>query len=369
MHMARETWRGNLSAAPFPQVIFRIWEKRDTGRLTVEGEDFPTWLYFIRGDAAITEGSFSPEGFLKRLLSIKALSPSQAEDCASFARHNSLTYPRSLIERGLIPPSRVWEWLAEFWMEELFAVFDWTAANLTFESGATLGEEQVYALVPTPVLVLRGIRQMKKAEWIGAWLPAETEAIQLLSPVHADRLHLAPHEKHVLGLLRATPRLADLYARSQAGKRETHKAVFAFLTLGLAGLSAAANQTRPSPELTSAGLEKIWSDFNDKCSYIYRYISKEIGPVGLSVLEKSLEDIRLRLAPPFQGLELRSDGRIEFSPFPLMSLALFTEDSRRQFIRVLNEILTAEVLAVKKTLGNAHEAGVIKSLEKIGEAS
>jgi hypothetical protein len=36
---------------------------------------------------------------------------------------------------------------------------------------------------------------------------------------------------------------------------------------------------------------------------------------------------------------------------------------------VLNEILTAEVLAVKKALGNAHEAGVIKSLERIGESS
>jgi hypothetical protein len=50
-----------------------------------------------------------------------------------------------------------------------------------------------------------------------------------------------------------------------------------------------------------------------------------------------------------------------------MSLTLFTEESRKQFIRVLNEILMAEVLAVKKALGNAHEAGVVKSLEKIGE--
>jgi hypothetical protein len=137
--------------------------------------------------------------------------------------------------------------------------------------------------------------------------------------------------------------------------------------LGLAALSPSPAPAKPTPELSSAGLEKIWADFNDKCAYIYRYISKEIGPVGLSVLEKSLEDVRLRLTPPFQGLELRPDGRVEFSPFPLMSLTLFTEESRKQFIRVLNEILMAEVLAVKKALGNAHEAGVVKSLEKIGE--
>jgi hypothetical protein len=366
--MGEEIWRGNLTATSFPQVLFRVWEKRDSGRLLVQSKDTERSVYFIRGDLALAEGSFSGEGFLKKLLFGHALTALQAEECAGFARENNVSYPRAVIERGIIPPFRVWELLAEFWMEELFAVFDWTRADITFDPGMTVSEAQVYALVPTPAIVLKGIRRMKKPDLIGNFLPAETVAVQLLSPAHADHLHLAPHEKHVLGILRETSLLSDLYAQSQAGKWETQKAVFAFLTLGLAGISATPNQAKPSPELSSAGLEKIWNDFNDKCSYIYRYISKEIGPVGLSVLEKSLEDVRTRLAPPFQGLELRADGRVEFSPFPLMSLTLFTEESRKQFIRVLNEILTAEVLAVKKTLGNAHEAGVVKSLERIGES-
>ncbi|OGD31605.1 MAG: hypothetical protein A2V45_14490 [Candidatus Aminicenantes bacterium RBG_19FT_COMBO_58_17] len=365
--MAEETWRGDLTTTSFPQVIFRIWEKRDSGRLLVRSEEAERSLCFINGDLALAEGLFSGEGFLKKLLSVHALTALQAEECAGYARENTVSYPRAIIERGIIPPSRVWESLADFWMEELFAVFDWTRADLTFDPDSTVPDAHIYALVPTPAIVLRGIRRMKKIDLIGAFLPAETESLQLLSPAHADHLHLAPHEKHVLGMLRVTPRLGDLYAQSQAGKRETQKAVFAFLTLGLAGLAPTPNPAKPAPELSSAGLERIWIDFNDKCSYIYRYISKEIGPVGLSVLEKSLEDIRARLAPPFQGLELRADGRVEFSPFPLMSLNLFTEETRKYFIRVLNEILTAEVLAVKKTLGNAHEAGVVKSLERIGE--
>jgi hypothetical protein len=365
--VSEETWRGNLSATPFPQVVFRIWEKRDSGWLTARNEGKSAAHYFIKGDLALAEGSYPAEGFLKRLLSARVLTAVQADDCSSFARERCLSYPRALVERDIASASRVWEMLAEYWMEELFAIFDWSGGELSFDPGTALPEAQVYGVIPTPALVLRGIRRMKDPDLIATYLPAETEALQLFSPGHADRLHLAPHEQHVLNLLRATPRLSDLYAQSQAGKRETQKAVFAFLILGLAGLSPTPAPSKPSPELTSTGLEKIWSDFNDKCAYIYRYISKEIGPVGLSVLEKSLEDIRSRLAPPFQGLELRADGRVEFTPFPLMSLTLFTEESRKQFIRVLNEILTAEVLAVKKTLGNAHEAGVVKSLERIGE--
>jgi hypothetical protein len=365
--MAEEIRRGSLTATSFPQVVFRVWEKRESGRLTAENEEAGRSLHFIGGDLALTEGSFSGEGFLKWLLSQRALTAVRAEEGAVFARENNVSYPRALVEREIMPPARVWEALVEFWREDLFALFDWTQADLTFDPGSDVPDAHIYALVSTPAFVLSGIRRMKRLDLIGDLLPAESESLQLLSPAHADHLHLAPHEKHVLGILRSTSRLADLYAQSQAGKKETQKAVFAFLTLGLAGLSPAPNTAKPPPELSTAGLEKIWTEFNDKCSYIYRYISKEIGPVGLSVLEKSLEDIRARLSPPFQGLRLRADGRIEFSPFPLMSLNLFTEETRKSFIRVLNEILAGEVLAVKKALGDAHEAGVIKSLERIGE--
>jgi len=365
--MAEENWRGNLSTVSFPQLLFRTWEKRDSGRLAIRAEEGERSVHFINGDLALAEGSYSGEGFLKRLLSLRALTPFQAEECSGPPGDNNKSCLRALIERGIVSPSRVWESLADYWMEELFEVFDWNGAELAFVPGSTLREAQIYALFPTPAVVLRGIRRMKRTDRIREFLPPDTEALQLLSPAYADHLHLAPHENYVLGILRANPRLSDVYAQSQLGRWETQKILFAFLTLGLAALSPTPAPAKPTPELSSAGLEKIWADFNDKCAYIYRYISKEIGPVGLSVLEKSLEDVRLRLTPPFQGLELRSDGRVEFSPFPLMSLTLFTEESRKQFIRVLNEILMAEVLAVKKTLGNAHEAGVVKSLEKIGE--
>jgi hypothetical protein len=365
--MADETWRSDLTTISLPQLLFRTWEKSDSGRLTIQNGEDKRSVFFIKGDLALAEGSFSGEGFLKRLLSLRALTPIQAEECAAPPGEKNPSCLRALIERGIISPARLWESLAEYWMEELFAVFDWAGAELVFDPNSTLREAQVYALFPTPAVVLRGIRRMKRTDRIREFLPPDTEALQLLSPAHADHLHLAPHENYVLGILRANPRLSDVYAQSQVGRWETQKTLFAFLTLGLAALSPTPAPAKPAPELSSAGLEKIWADFNDKCAYIYRYISKEIGPVGLSVLEKSLEDVRLRLTPPFQGLELRSDGRVEFSPFPLMSLTLFTEESRKQFIRVLNEILMAEVLAVKKTLGNAHEAGVVRSLEKIGE--
>jgi hypothetical protein len=208
---------------------------------------------------------------------------------------------------------------------------------------------------------------MKNHDLIASFLPAAAEAVEILSPDHAGLLHLAPHESYVRGLLQRHTGLAELCDLSLLGPQETRKVLFALFSLGLAGPASPRPRAKPTPELSAAGLEKIWGEFSDKCAYIHRYISKEIGPVASSVLEKALDDVRPRLGPPLHGLELRADGRVEFTPFPLMSLNLFTEETRKHFVRVLNEILVAEVLAVKKTLGNAHEAAVVKSLEKIGE--
>jgi hypothetical protein len=369
MDMPEETWRGNLAATPLPQILFRIWEKRESGRLRIQGDGIEKSICLVKGDPALVEGYYSGVLFLKNLLSSRTLTALQADECESYARETKTSYPRVLIEREIIPSSRVWESLAQFWLEELFALFDWPRADLTFDPGLTVSESRIYATFPAPKIIMQGIRRMKNSSLIEESLPPETESLQLLSPAHSDHLQLEPLEKHVLGILRKSPRLGDLYALSQAGKRETQKTVFAFLSLGLAGHFPASGPTKTPPELSSSGLEKIWSGFNDKCAFIHKYISKEIGPVGQSVLEKALEEVRVRLAPPYRGLELRADGRVEFDSFPVMSLTQCNEETRKNFIRLLNEVLVAEVLAVKRALGNAHEAAVVRNLEKIGEPS
>ncbi|MGZ7046046.1 MAG: hypothetical protein ACXVJK_06960, partial [Candidatus Aminicenantales bacterium] len=116
-----------------------------------------------------------------------------------------------------------------------------------------------------------------------------------------------------------------------------------------------------------ADMDKLFGVFNAKCSFIFKYISKEIGPVALSVIGNSLDDIRNRLDPAFQGLELKADGRIELKSFLKTNMNLIGDESRRNLLRSMDEILVAEVLAVKRTLGAGHESALVKGLERIGE--
>jgi hypothetical protein len=367
--MIEDIWRGQLAETPLPLLLFHFWERRKSGTLHLRGEAGERDFLIARGEQAFAEGFFSEDAFQKRLLAARVLGVLQMEECTNYAHEHGLSLPRALIEREALGPERVFELVIESRLDECLPVFDWPQGNFVFEPGGEVRAGRIFAVVPTLEFILRGIRRMKNFIQIEACLPPETEAVQVLSPGYASHIPLAPPERHILRLLHDSPKLRDLYAESQVGKREAQRAVWALLALGLAGSPQSQGRVKPPTEVVSSGLERIWGDFNDKCSYIFRYISKEIGPVALNVLEKALDEVRPRLTPPLQSLELRDDGRVELKPFPLVALNAPHPEGRGNLIGILNEILVAEVLAVKKTLGNEHEASVVKSLEKIGESS
>lgn len=115
--------------------------------------------------------------------------------------------------------------------------------------------------------------------------------------------------------------------------------------------------------------DKILDAFNDKFSYIYKYISKELGPVAFNVVEKCLEETKSHLSSLFQEIKFDREGRIEMNSILKANITYASQETKMSLIKDLNEILVAEVLAVKKNLGDDHESLLVKNLEKIGEES
>ena len=127
------------------------------------------------------------------------------------------------------------------------------------------------------------------------------------------------------------------------------------------------NRDHISPEIPKSEIYRILELFNEKCSFIFKYISKEIGPVALNILEKCLEDAKPSLSPIFEKARLGPDGRVETNSIRKGGISLSREEFKVQVLNGLNDILVAEVLAVKRTLGNEHESSLVNHLKKIGE--
>ncbi|HYA48153.1 MAG TPA: hypothetical protein VEG35_00520, partial [Burkholderiales bacterium] len=317
---------------------------------------------------AVERDSFPAPDFLRSLLTSGAadlISLGRAEESA---QETGFPVLRSILELDILPPARLWALLEEFVKAEAVSLFDNEEGGFEFTARPSLSGPAYIRGLSVPRLLIEGGRQMANHGLIGRHLPAETETVLGLRPPLLDRLELEPHEHYLLGLLDTPRTLAELLESSDLGTRETRRTLFIFLCLGLAGTRAPKPKTARLPaEMSLAEVEKTFAVFNAKCSYIFKYISKEIGPVALSIIRNSLEDVRTRLDPVFQGLELKPDGRIEVKTFLKTNMNLVGDESRRSLLRSMDEILVAEVLAVKRTLGPGHESALVRSLEKVGE--
>jgi hypothetical protein len=355
--MSEALRRGDLSHIPFPKVLAEIWREELSGSLIVRGSDGPKTFLFEKGALAVPREGFPEKEFLRFLLTsgeADLISLARAEE---YAQQKGVSAVRSLVELPLFGPRRVWDLLEAFVKEEVCSLFEKAKGDFEFKPRAA----------PPGASYIRDISVPGGLDILAAQLPAETETIQRLSPHLLELLDLAPHERYLLEALDSAKTLGEIYEASDLGKRETQRILFVFLCLGLAGPRPPKPKTGRIPaEMSLADMDKLFGIFNAKCSAIFKYISKEIGPVALSLVRNSLDDIRGRLDPAFQGFELKEDGRIELKSFLKTSMNLVGDDTRRSFLRSMDEILVAEVLAVKRTLGSGHESALVKSLEKIG---
>jgi hypothetical protein len=369
MSMDEALRHGNLSKTPFQSVLAEIWREELSGTLTVRGVGGPKSFVFENGLLIIDHASLAEKDFLKALLTSGATDLISLAQSEEYAERNGVSIVRALLEIPLVEPARLWALLEGYGKEEVYSLFDREEGEFEFGPlGTARGPALISLLVPN--LILEGARRMTKESVIARLLPPEGETIQSLEPYFLDLLDLLPHEKYFLGLLESPRTLAEIDGSSDLGKRESRRTLAVFLCLGLAGTRPARPKTGKLPtEMSLADMDKVFGIFNAKCSYIFRYISKEIGPVALSVIGNSLEDVRSRLDPAFKGLELKADGRIELTSLLKTSMNLIGDENRRGLLRSMDEILVAEVLAVKRTLGSGHESALVRSMERIGETS
>lgn len=350
--------KGNFRQTPFAALLATLWREKGSGSLSITTSAASLTLAFRKGDITVTPASFEAFDFLGWLIQKKVLS---AKDRLQAEQDKSPL--QVLIEGKGLRADQAWELLESYILEKLYPLFDWGEAEFAFRPGEDESSGLLFR-ISTPTLLREGISRADSTERLQSYLPPEDVEIRLRSPVLLDRFSLTSPEKYVLELFKNRACLKDIYTASMLGRKATQKMITAFLLLDWVAPSESGTAETSSFNLSPLDLTKLLADFNERCSFIYKYISKEIGPVALNVLEKCLEETKAHLPPVFAPVRLGRDGRINTRPLIKNSLLLSTAESQQDLLRGLNEILVAEVLAVKKTLGDEHESQLVKSLRK-----
>jgi hypothetical protein len=350
----------------FPQILFSVWKSKITGRLLIKNDSTEKALTFKNGNLAIEKDNFEEKAFLRYLLKKKILDNPSAKKCEARTVKKKTSLLAVILDLGILSPQHLWKNMELFAKQELFPLFDLSPLASSLFSEKTPSNTAILFTISTLSLIREGIYQMKNIKLIDVLIPKEAEDFQKLTPDHMDQIDLKPYEKHLIHTAGEKSDLQSLISKSTLGEKYTKKALLTLFCLGIFGPSPMATPNKPLQEFSATELQKILDTFNAKCSYIYKSVSKELGPVALNLMEKSIEDIKPHLSQHFQKIQLGIDGKIDLQSVLKFNIIMSDRDTIQLIIKSLNEILAAEILAVKKSLGSEFESTLIKNLETIG---
>jgi len=367
-----------FARAPVARVLAEIWRQGLSGSLYVRAGGVPKCLSFERGFLVLDSVSFEEKDFLRYLLTTgrtDLIALTRVEEHVQKTGGSTL---RSLVETSLFEPDRLWDLLRTYAREEALSLFASAGAEREFHTRSGPPARVYVEAIDVPGLLLEGARRMTDETALDRVLPAGGEVVRRLPAfstdaftlsLSTDAFTLSLTERYVLGLLDPPRTLDEISADSDAGAAGTRRALCALLLLGLAGTAGPRPKTaRLGADLSLAGMDRIMGLFNARCAFVFKHVSKEVGPVAFNLIEKALDEVRGRLDPAFQSADLKPDGRFELKSLLRVNANIVGDDCRKSMLRSMDEILAAEVLVVKRTLGPDHESALIRSLEKLGEA-
>ncbi|MBN2244694.1 MAG: DUF4388 domain-containing protein [Candidatus Aminicenantes bacterium] len=358
---------GTLENTSLAQLLFRIWRSKRSGSLEIKNPPITEKIDFINGDVLASRSSFPKDSFLIYLKKFNLIKPNAVDKCNIYAKDKSVSQITALIEMQLVTASDLWDHMQNFLKYHIQPMFDWDEAEFFFDSEHPYPEEDVLISLSTLDLILEATRKMENFKLMNRLIPEENATLEILYPAHFNQLRLDLSESYLFQIIQDKKNLGEIVKVSELGEKETKKRIYRLLALGVLGLPKDKYAKISHQELTQADLLRIINAFNEKCIYIFRYLSKEIGPVALNLLKKTLDDTRIHLPPQLRHIALDNDGKMRTDSILKINPVKASDKDSKEVLRGLNEILAAEMLTVKKALGNEHESILIKSLQKAGE--
>ena len=175
--------------------------------------------------------------------------------------------------------------------------------------------------------------------------------------------HLESYERHVLALVDGERSVLDICGESEIGDNETVKVLYALLCTGVLRVKGKKVHALDQDFVPVDSVYSVLDSFNQMYEHIFKYMVREVGPIAENVLEKYVgvpargAQGRLRRPEAAEGRHpRRRGGGAEPQQVPRGAAARASWSTR------LNELLYAELLAVKRTLGAEHEAAIIRAL-------
>ncbi len=354
--------RGQLGELSLPEILEHLRRARSTGVLSLVSGGARKALYVKDGRAVFATSNLPNDRLGEILLREGKITIDEYETSVKEITKGGKRQGKVLVEMGALSPKDFWEGVQFQIREIVYSIFQWDQAQFHFEDSSLPDQERITVDLDVGELILAGIRRVDASGWIQARFPEGALVLERAESPPADILE--PYEQHVLGLVDGERSVLELCRESEIGDNETLKVLYALLATGIARAKGRKVRTLDQDFVPEDTTYSVISSFNEMYAHVFRYMMREVGPIAENVLEKYVGTLRESRKDVFGGVRLQKDGTLD-AAIVERNLNKVAEDERRALlVDSLNELLYAELLAVKRTLGAEHESTIIKALRE-----
>ena len=352
------TLRGRLSDVSLPEMLIFLKVSQKTGVLSFVQTGVRKALFFLEGRVVFAASSLSQDRLGEVLLRGGKISADEYLRLSQRIRGGQ-RMGKALIESGVLAPRDLWWGIEQQVREIVWSLFSWEEGSFQFEESDRPRGEKITINLEVEALTVEGIRRISGTGTISNhFVPVDTilERTAKLSPVP-----LEPYEEHVLRQVNGKKTVAEICKDSEIGEAETRKVLHTFMAVGVIAVKGRKQAPLDPEAIERADYRGMVELYNQMYKYLFRHMSGEVGPIAEIILEKYLGELKGRPHSLFERVRLRRDGSLDPQQIELNVTRVKPFERRNRLVEALNELLYAELLAVKRTLGTSHEAQLIKT--------
>ena len=352
------TLRGRLSDVSLPEMLIFLKVSQKTGVLSFVQTGVRKALFFLEGRVVFAASSLSQDRLGEVLLRGGKISADEYLRLSQRIRGGQ-RLGKALIEGGVLAPRDLWWGIEQQVREIVWSLFSWEEGSFQFEESDRPRSEKITINLEVEALTVEGIRRISGTGTISNhFVPVDTilERTAKLSPVP-----LEPYEEHVLRQVNGKKTVAEICKDSEIGEAETRKVLHTFMAVAVIAVKGRKQAPLDPEAIERADYRGMVELYNQMYKYLFRHMSGEVGPIAEIILEKYLGELKGRPHSLFERVRLRRDGSLDPQQIELNVTRVKPFERRNRLVEALNELLYAELLAVKRTLGASHEAQLIKT--------
>ena len=363
---------GDFQNRDFAGILFHIFRHAMEGQLMITTPELEISLHIQDRSVQEIYSNREADRLEHYLLENGVVSHSRLTKAAAIQKQKKISLGRALQELGILNHQELWTHMLSGARQTLLPLFTLRAGRYQFVDEAEDSADIRFLNLNLLDLIRTGIDAIADGPFISDRFQNADEFQPLVSS--PPPIILQPHECHVLSLIRHESRLPAITARSQLLPQQLLKTLYLLINLGMVGSRKEVGESKSQPlSLPMGAASPLFNSFdeavqfyNQKYGYIYHVFSKEIGPVAHSILVDALTSILDQIPPFFQNCRLAEDGCLDSRSFLKTIWHLNFEENIANLLRGLEEILYAEIFAVKRHLGKEHEQLILQWIREIG---